>query len=472
MDKHLIDGPSAHLALQFDISTLNKAKASFVRELGEAGCANLFKELTQHGLDAMRYASVIPLDGSGENRQLSTSYELVVRGMDPHEASQVFETTASAQSNGTFAERAREIFRRGFAEGNTVVGLVQAHAPKLTAAILNESLRRVLAQGEGGLAFICKSHMPALLVLHKSSLRDLDTIILDDELNLDFAYRLADVPNIEMMEGLGCVEEVADLPIWEEVKRNWTKRASKISVIIPAYNEADNLSLCITQARSYLQRACPGADIEVVVADGGSSDDSLITVGSLNVVVVESERGRAKQMNAGAAAASGDVYVFLHADTLLRPSSKPKDLRNILKDPQTIMGAFTFDFGLHGVKNKNAIGFSRLFSSQLFEMSKRSNAKKGAIPFGDQAYFIRAEVFDALGGFPDYEIMEDYAFAKRCSLLGDIALSPDRAETSLRRSLRYDLFKAIRINDSLAELFDEGASISELERFRRRKLFG
>lgn len=474
MNKHDLSTPSAHIALQLDLTSLPKAREDFCAELGEAETKTLFSEMAKHSLDMMRYASVVPLDNTGEDRTLSTSYELFIRGMSLEAAQEEFGVAVSGQIAGSYAARAREIFRTSFERGNTVVALVQANAPSLSGAFLNDALRKVALAGKGGLAFYCKSHMPVLLVLHKSAESFLDELIVETELGLEYDFSLAELYDLAIasIEGVPCVEHPAELELWDQVKRQWTKRASKISVIIPTHNEADNLALCITQARSYLNAASPGAEVEIVVVDGGSTDNTLLTASSHNAIVLNSDLGRAVQMNAGAKAASGDVLIFLHADTLLRAGSRPKDVRNILKEPLTIMGAFTFDFGLHGVKNKNAIGFSKLISSQVFEFTKRISTRKGALPFGDQAYFIRSEVFHALGGFPNYSLMEDYAFAKRCSLLGEISLSSDRAETSLRRSFRYDLFKAIRVNDSLSELFDEGASIRELERFRRRKLTG
>lgn len=478
MNKHHIDAPSAHLSLQIDFDNPDKTHSAFVSELGSEKTQEFLLEMAAHMADMMRYASVIPLDSTGEERNLTTTYELFVRGDNPTHMSEYFEVRTSKQKQGSFAERARDIFRQGFRQGNTAVALIQPNAPKLTAVLLNESLRRVIKDGRGGLAFCQKNSMPSVLVLHKSAEPFLEELILEEVFNRDTSYvlpRELDIPPaipLEVHDLFECVQSPADIPIWEEVKELWTKRASKISVVIPTYNEVDNLSLCITQARTFLSLACPGAEVEFVVADGGSSDNTLMVASSYNATIVKSDRGRALQMNAGAAKASGDILLFLHADTLLRSSSKPKDIRNILRDPLTIMGAFTFDFGMHGVKNEEALKITQRISSMAFEIDRRKRTKRGAIPFGDQAYFLRKEVFQALGGFPNYEIMEDYAFAKRCSLLGEITLSPDFAETSLRRAYRYDLLQAIRANESMAELFDEGASISELVRYRRRNIKG
>lgn len=167
-----------------------------------------------------------------------------------------------------------------------------------------------------------------------------------------------------------------------------------ISVVIPAFNEERALPETLEQLLSQ-----PG-DYEVIVVDGGSTDGTRrIAASHRNVQIVQAPKGRASQMNAGAAGARGEWLLFLHADTLL----PERGLARIAELPAEVTaGGFRHRF--------SGRGFGLWFISLLDNI----RCTWSRIIFGDQAMFIRRSLFARLGGFPDVERLEDVHF---CELL-------------------------------------------------------
>jgi rSAM/selenodomain-associated transferase 2 len=182
----------------------------------------------------------------------------------------------------------------------------------------------------------------------------------------------------------------------------------KISVIIPALNEARELPETIRRAA--------GA-FEIIVADGGSDDGTGDTEG---VMVVRAPRGRALQMNAGAGAATGDVFVFLHADTWLEPGGFDSIAR-AMADGRVVGG-----------------GFERRFRTESFFLKATCTlaaVRNRAIGWhlGDQAIFCRAEIFRELGGFANMRAFEDVDFSRRLGRKGRLVTLRPAVLSSGRR---------------------------------------
>lgn len=165
-----------------------------------------------------------------------------------------------------------------------------------------------------------------------------------------------------------------------------------LSVIIPALNETENLPHTLAAARLAL-----GPGDEIIVADGGSQDGTRQVAEHAGAQVIVSPRGRGTQMNAGASAARGDAFLFLHADTLLPPDAGAQ-IRRALENPNTVGGNFTLRFDAPGP-------LARLFARVYNARSRRQR-----LFYGDSALWVRREIFDALGGFTEARLMEDYAF--------------------------------------------------------------
>ena len=147
-----------------------------------------------------------------------------------------------------------------------------------------------------------------------------------------------------------------------------------------------------------LQRFRP--DAEIIVADGGSEDATAERARPLADRVLEAPRGRARQMNAGAAAARGDVLLFLHADTVL-PEEAPSAIRAALERPDRQWGRF----------DATIAGRDALLAVVSLMMNARS--RMSGIATGDQAMFVRRAAFEKVGGFPDIPLMEDVALSQR-----------------------------------------------------------
>ena len=217
-----------------------------------------------------------------------------------------------------------------------------------------------------------------------------------------------------------------------------------ISVVIPTLNEAQNI-------RAALARLHHPAFCEILVGDGGS-DDGTVAQAAPVAKVLTAPRGRARQMNAAAAAASGDALLFLHADTLL-PSTAADDITAALADPQVVGGHFAAriepDRGLLWLAGRM--------------MSWR--ARLTGIATGDQAIFARRKVFETLGGFPDIPLMEDIAFSRRLKGAGRVAALRSCVVTSGRRWEQHGVARTIFLMWWLRMLFFVGVSPDRLKQW-------
>jgi rSAM/selenodomain-associated transferase 2 len=186
-----------------------------------------------------------------------------------------------------------------------------------------------------------------------------------------------------------------------------------ISVIVPVLNEEKTIA-------TTLEALVTLAPYEIIIVDGGSADRTRELAGQFQVKVISSDRGRGRQMNRGASEASGDVLLFLHADTRL-PASALNDIKAALGEPRYLGGRFDVELaGAHWLLP--LVG--RL-------ISYRSRISKVAT--GDQALFVRRQVFERIRGFPDMPLLEDVAFCRTLKRLGEVACLRSRVVTSARR---------------------------------------
>ena len=195
------------------------------------------------------------------------------------------------------------------------------------------------------------------------------------------------------------------------------ERAATISVIVPVLDEEARLGRRLAELA-----ATPGLG-EVLVVDGGSADSTVAIADTFSGVrLLSAARGRARQMNAGAAAAVGDVFLFLHADVSL-PRDAAAWIVRTLADPRVVAGAFRTWTVPDGAP-------SRL--GPLLRLADiRSRVTR--FPYGDQAIFVRRDAFARVGGFPDQPLMEDLELSRRLRRLGRIATVPAVVRVSGRR---------------------------------------
>lgn len=221
--------------------------------------------------------------------------------------------------------------------------------------------------------------------------------------------------------------------------------AHRISVIIPTLNEERTLPAAIDSARA--PEVC-----EVIVVDGGSGDGTWQVAAALADVVVRAPQGRARQMNEGARLARGDVLLFLHADTRLPPGFG-RAVTACLADPKVVGGRFD-------VRLDPATPLLRLTA---FLINLRSRWTR--IATGDQAQFVRREVFARLGGFPDQPLMEDVELSRALKRAGRVACLRQRVATSSRRWLRHGPLRTITLMWTLRLLYFCGVSAATLKRW-------
>lgn len=223
-----------------------------------------------------------------------------------------------------------------------------------------------------------------------------------------------------------------------------------ISVVIPTYNEAGNIGRCIEAIGS------EESHHEIIVADGGSTDRTKeIAAEYPDVVVVDSDRGRGNQMNAGASAASGDVLLFLHADTILEAGWSCSMLES-LEEGSVVGGAFTF-----AVDNPS-------WQYRLVEAWVQMRCAICRLPYGDQAIFIRRDVFRKLGGYRDIPLMEDVDLVARMKAKGKISILRERAFTAARRWEDKGLIRTALTNQIMMMLYKFGVSPEKLFRLYYR----
>ena len=218
-----------------------------------------------------------------------------------------------------------------------------------------------------------------------------------------------------------------------------------ISVIVPVLNEE-------TMIAATLESLLPLEPYEIIVVDGGSTDRTREIAMGLGGFVLSSERGRARQMNHGAARAGGDVLLFLHADTRL-PASAFADIAAALADPRCVGGRFDVELeGSHWMLK---------FIGALINW--RSRATK--VGTGDQALFVRREVFLRMGGYPDIPLMEDIALCRALKRKGGIACLRSRVVTSARRWENDGVWRTIVRMWTLKLLYLVGVSPARLQQF-------
>ncbi|GAB4483457.1 MAG: TIGR04283 family arsenosugar biosynthesis glycosyltransferase [Thermodesulfovibrionales bacterium] len=212
-----------------------------------------------------------------------------------------------------------------------------------------------------------------------------------------------------------------------------------ISVIIPALNEAESIGRAIACAYD------GGTGCEVIVVDGGSADDTVRTAASHpGVKVLHSEKGRAVQMNRGAAEAAGDLLLFLHADTVLEAGWRAA-LDAALLDRSVVGGAFSLAVDNPAWKFRLVEGWVSLRSRFC------------GLPYGDQAIFVRRGVFRRIGGYREIPLMEDVDLVERLGQNGRMVILTHRAVTSDRRWRRKGLLATAIENQAMMLFYRLGA---------------
>jgi rSAM/selenodomain-associated transferase 2 len=221
------------------------------------------------------------------------------------------------------------------------------------------------------------------------------------------------------------------------------------SLIIPVLDETALINTTI----EHLHNLEENDELEIIVVDGDPEGKTLSAITHDDVRKRISSMGRGKQMNEGAAIASGGILLFLHVDTAL-PLDALKLIAAAMQKTTYVAGAFDL-----GIKSERSV-----FRVIEFAASLRSRITR--IPFGDQAVFIRKEYFDVIGGFKEIPIMEDVEIMQRIKKRGDkIVILPQKTFTSSRRWEAEGILYGTLRNWVLQILYFFGISPRKLSRF-------
>jgi rSAM/selenodomain-associated transferase 2 len=207
----------------------------------------------------------------------------------------------------------------------------------------------------------------------------------------------------------------------------------KVSIIIPTFNEA----LILEDSLRAIFDLNP---YEIIVADGGSNDRTLSVARRMATHVITSRTGRAEQMNAGAKKATGNLLLFMHADNKL-PKQSFKKMTEIMQLASHAGGAFSLQIESKKISLK-------IIASLATWRSKYLN-----LVYGDQAIFVRADIFRNLGGFSSLPICEDLEFFRRLRRQGEVILLKEKTHTSARRWANEGTLQTTLRNITIVSLF-------------------
>jgi uncharacterized protein len=228
--------------------------------------------------------------------------------------------------------------------------------------------------------------------------------------------------------------------------------APDLSIIIPVLYEGPHIQACLTHVAQVAQDLnTQTTNYEVIVVDGDPQGSTLSYLPHQeNIQGIQAAQGRGSQMNAGARLAQGRLLLFLHADTIL-PEQAFQQILAVCEDGTTVGGAFDLE-----------IASSRLFLKVISKVSSwRSQLTR--IPYGDQAIFVRRDIFEVVQGFPDIPIMEDVALMQRLKQGGyAIRILRSPAIVSPRRWEQEGIVRCTLRNWSLMTLYVLGVDPQKL----------
>jgi len=222
-----------------------------------------------------------------------------------------------------------------------------------------------------------------------------------------------------------------------------------ISVVIPVLHEGEHINDVLTA----LEDSANGRPYETIVVDGDPSGGTITQIRDSRVVSLRAAKGRARQMNTGAALATGEILLFLHADTLL-PADALAKIEEALSEKSCVGGAF--DLGIqNGRRIFHIIGRCASWKHRLTR-----------VPYGDQAIFLRRKYFEKLGGYPEIPLMEDVELMKRIKRNGwRIIILPDAVKTSSRKWEKDGVAYTIVRNWALQTLYLMGMPATRLVKY-------
>ena len=425
-----------------------KTKTRLIPTLGARGAARLQRQMTEHMI-----ATAANLN-SHSGLSIEVRYEggnafLMQDWLGSH-------LTYHPQGDGNMGRRMQRAFTAAFEEGAAAAVIVGSDIPGISNDILRqafEALRKkdlVLGPAEDGGYYLIGIGKSLPVITYGQLFDGIDwgsnsvmaqTLKIADDLGLD----------LTQLERLPDVDRPEDLSVWHQAQKATNKPARKqdLSIIIPTLNEAATIASTLSALQDV-------DHLEVLVVDGGSTDRTVDLARSWGAKIIQSNPGKACQMNSGAAAASGEVLVFLHADTRL-PADFKRHIFTALAQTGVVAGAFQLSI------DARAAGF------RFIERMTAVRSRCLQLPYGDQALFMKKSIFDAIGGFADIPIMEDFILMRHLRGKGKIVILPAEVITSPRRWQHFGILKTWLINQMIVIAFYMGISPERLARWYRRE---
>ncbi|MFC1735457.1 TIGR04283 family arsenosugar biosynthesis glycosyltransferase [Candidatus Hydrogenedentota bacterium] len=416
-----------------------KTKTRLIPALGAEGAAEFQRQMTEHMINTAEiFRTFNP--ATIEVRHTSANEQEMLNWLG-------FGLEYRFQGDRDLGERMHQAFISAFQEGARRVVLIGTDCPGISVSTLHEAFlnlkRHDLVLGpanDGGYYLIamnrsCPRLFAGISWGSGSVLRE--TLAIAEEENL----------SIHLLPPLDDVDRAEDLASWERAREN--SCSPMISVIVPTLNEAENIESALDSARR-------GNNIEIIVVDADSKDSTVQKAESVGATVLSFHANRARQMNVGASRASGEILLFLHADTRL-PERFDSCIRHVMANRKTLAGAFMLriDAPAPGLR--------------IIELLANWRSRLRNMPYGDQGIFVRADAFHVVGGFPDQALMEDFAFMSRIRRRGRVDVVPSAIKTSARRWTRLGTLRTTLLNQIILVAYALGVSPRRLARWYGRE---
>jgi hypothetical protein len=419
-----------------------RTKKRLIPALGQHGAARLQYRMTRNVLDMAR--------------SLGPEVETTVwfRGGDAQRMAALFgpDLRYREQRGAGLGERMYRALKQGVQDAHSSVVLVGSDCPGISQDILHSAFEQ-LAEQDLVLGPAADGGYYLIGIRPDFSLSKLKRLMQGMQWGtgevLGSTRKMADCMGLRTgtVSTLRDMDEPGDLRHLPSMLNR--SNAPILSLVIPALNEGNLLGRTLESLRD-------AENVETVLADGGSSDASRSIAQSHGARIACSAPGRARQMNAGAAASSGLYLLFLHADTTL-PFLFESFVRTALAEPGVSGGSFRF--ALRGA----------VAGGQLIEAMVNVRSLVIGLPFGDQGIFCSRRAFDSIGGYPDVPILEDVHLVRRLKGQGRLVQIPEPAATSSRRWRELGVVRTTLVNQAILAGYALGVPERALARMYRRR---
>jgi len=422
-----------------------QTKTRLISAIGPVGAANLQARMTRlllHRVRKLDAAITIRIDV--DSRDTSAARKWLGRRFD-----------CAPQIDGDIGRRMAYAFERAFSAGAQQVALIGSDIPDLTAGVISRAFDQltrhdvILGPAADGGYYLVGMRRAAVAAgamdIFAADMPWGTRRVFSQTLTIAGARKLS----IGRIPVLRDIDRPADLAYWKKLSgRSYIRAAgSRISVIIPALNEQHRIGMAIDSLNT-------AVDIDIIVVDGGSADATVAIAARHGARVCHAIAGRARQMNAGARRAHGDILLFLHADTRL-PSDWDDQVRCALADRAVIAGAFSLGIDAPARKYR------------LIEMAANMRSRWLQLPYGDQAIFLWRQDFLKNGGYARLPIMEDFELMRRLGRQGRVVTLASRSMASPRRWRKLGALRTTLVNQKVVVGYLLGVSPETLARWYR-----